>query len=111
MPKKSGYGDPSRIAIRKIFGFQRNQRTQFGLYYKKKIPVPFLALKHSDSPSRRTCLINTRASYEDEVEMLVSLLIAELGANKIALFRQDDSYGDAGRAASRRVTATRAQIG
>jgi branched-chain amino acid transport system substrate-binding protein len=47
----------------------------------------------------QTFVFNTRASYEDEVEMLVSHLTADLGINKIALFRQDDSYGDAGRAA------------
>jgi branched-chain amino acid transport system substrate-binding protein len=47
----------------------------------------------------QTYVFNTRASYEDEVEMLVSHLIADLGVKKIALFRQDDSYGDAGRAA------------
>jgi branched-chain amino acid transport system substrate-binding protein len=46
----------------------------------------------------QTYVFNTRASYEDEVEMLVSHLIADLGVTKIALFRQDDSYGDAGRA-------------
>jgi branched-chain amino acid transport system substrate-binding protein len=47
----------------------------------------------------QTYVFNTRASYEDEVEMLVSHLIADLGIKKIALFRQDDSYGDAGHAA------------
>jgi len=47
----------------------------------------------------QTYVFNTRASYGDEVEMLVSHLIADLGVKKIALFRQDDSYGDAGRAA------------
>jgi ABC-type branched-subunit amino acid transport system substrate-binding protein len=57
-----------------------------------------LALQFSDSQSK-TYVFNTRPSYEDEVEMLVSHLIADLGVKKIALFRQDDSYGDAGRAA------------
>ena len=47
----------------------------------------------------QTCIFNTRASYEEEVEVLVSHLIADLGIRKIALFRQDDSYGDAGHAA------------
>ena len=44
-------------------------------------------------------IFNTRASYEEEAEVLVSHLITDLGIRKIALFRQDDSYGDAGHAA------------
>jgi branched-chain amino acid transport system substrate-binding protein len=47
----------------------------------------------------QTYVFNTRASYEEEAEVLVSHLIADLGIRKIALFRQDDSYGDAGHAA------------
>ena len=44
-------------------------------------------------------IFNTRASYEEEAEVLVSHLITDLGIRKIALFRQDDSYGDAGHSA------------
>lgn len=44
-------------------------------------------------------IFNTRPSYGEEAEVLVSHLVADLGCKKIALFRQDDSYGDAGRAA------------
>jgi branched-chain amino acid transport system substrate-binding protein len=44
-------------------------------------------------------VFNTRASYEEEAEMLVSHLITDLGVKRIALFRQDDGYGDAGHAA------------
>jgi branched-chain amino acid transport system substrate-binding protein len=47
----------------------------------------------------QTYVFNTRASYEEEAEILVSHLITDLGVKRIALFRQDDSYGDAGRAA------------
>ena len=47
----------------------------------------------------QTYVFNTRASYAEEVEVLVSHLITDLGVRKIALFRQDDSYGDAGHAA------------
>jgi branched-chain amino acid transport system substrate-binding protein len=46
----------------------------------------------------QTYVFNTRASYGEETEMLVSHLIEDLGVKRIALFRQDDSYGDAGRA-------------
>lgn len=44
-------------------------------------------------------IFNTRASYGEEAESLVGHLVADLGCKKIALFRQDDSFGDAGRAA------------
>ncbi len=44
-------------------------------------------------------IFNTRASYGEEVEALVGHLVGDLGCKRIALFRQDDSFGDAGRAA------------
>jgi branched-chain amino acid transport system substrate-binding protein len=44
-------------------------------------------------------VFNTRASYREEAEMLVSHLVADLGVKRVALFRQDDSYGDEGHVA------------
>ena len=44
-------------------------------------------------------IFNTRASYGEEAETLVAHLVADLGCKRIALFRQDDSFGDAGRVA------------
>jgi branched-chain amino acid transport system substrate-binding protein len=44
-------------------------------------------------------IFNTRASYAEEAETLVSHLVSDLGCKRIALFRQDDSFGDAGRMA------------
>jgi branched-chain amino acid transport system substrate-binding protein len=44
-------------------------------------------------------IFNTRASDEEEAEMLVGHLVSDLGCKRIALFRQDDSYGDAGKIA------------
>ena len=44
-------------------------------------------------------IFNTRASYGEEAEVLVAHLVADLGCKRIALFRQDDSYGDAGKVA------------
>jgi branched-chain amino acid transport system substrate-binding protein len=44
-------------------------------------------------------IFNTRASYGEEAETLVGHLVADIGCKKIALFRQDDSFGDAGRVA------------
>lgn len=47
----------------------------------------------------QTYIFNTCASYEEEAEVLVSHLITDLAIRKIALFREDDSYGDAGHTA------------
>jgi branched-chain amino acid transport system substrate-binding protein len=44
-------------------------------------------------------IFNTRASYAEEAETLVAHLVTDLGCKNIALFRQDDSFGDAGRVA------------
>jgi branched-chain amino acid transport system substrate-binding protein len=44
-------------------------------------------------------IFNIRASYGEEAETLVAHLVTDLGCKRIALFRQDDSFGDAGRAA------------
>jgi branched-chain amino acid transport system substrate-binding protein len=44
-------------------------------------------------------IFNTRASYAEEAETLVAHLVTDLGCQRIALFRQDDSFGDAGRVA------------
>lgn len=44
-------------------------------------------------------IFNTRASYGEEAETLVAHLVADIGCKRIALFRQDDSFGDAGRVA------------
>ena len=44
-------------------------------------------------------IFNTRARYAEEAEALVGHLVSDLGRKRIALFREDDSYGDAGRVA------------
>ncbi|MBN8527512.1 MAG: ABC transporter substrate-binding protein [Planctomycetes bacterium] len=46
-------------------------------------------------PAQRL-VFNVRASYDDETEMLVERLTADLGAKRIAIFRQNDSFGAAG---------------
>ena len=44
-------------------------------------------------------VFNTRATYAEEAELLVEHLGADLGCKTVALFRQDDSDGDAVRGA------------
>jgi branched-chain amino acid transport system substrate-binding protein len=44
-------------------------------------------------------IFNTRATYTEEAELLVEHIVADLGCKNVALFRQDDSDGDAARGA------------
>lgn len=51
-------------------------------------------LRHPVQP----VVFNLRASYYDEAEALVAHALAEHGGNRIALFLQDDEFGEAGKA-------------
>ncbi|MBL8512043.1 MAG: ABC transporter substrate-binding protein [Betaproteobacteria bacterium] len=48
-------------------------------------------------------VFNLRASYFDETEAMVERLTKDLGAQKIALFIQDDAFGEAGKAGVNRA--------
>lgn len=52
------------------------------------------AMAFREPPQR--LVFNIRASYDDETEMLVERLTTDLGAKRIAIFRQNDSFGAAG---------------
>ena len=41
-------------------------------------------------------VFNVRASYDDETEVLVERFVSDLGAKRIAIFYQNDSFGQAG---------------
>jgi branched-chain amino acid transport system substrate-binding protein len=55
----------------------------------------------------RTNVINVRASYFQETETMVEHLVADLGVNRIAIFYQDDAYGQAGLAGVKRALGKR----
>lgn len=61
--------------------------------------VPFIgAMSGADSlrvPFQRN-VVNLRASYQQEAEVLVDRLAKDLGINRIAILFQDDSFGRAG---------------
>jgi len=44
-------------------------------------------------------IFTTRANYAEEAELLVEHIVTDLGCKNVALFRQDDSDGDAARGA------------
>jgi len=48
-------------------------------------------------------VFNVRASYFDETETMVERLSSDLGIRKIALFIQDDAFGEAGKAGTMRA--------
>lgn len=48
-------------------------------------------------------VFNVRASYFDETEVMVERLTKDAGAKKIALFIQDDGFGEAGKAGVNRA--------
>jgi branched-chain amino acid transport system substrate-binding protein len=52
-------------------------------------------------------VFNLRASYYDEAEALVARLTGPMGLRKIALFIQDDEFGEAGKAGVKRALAKR----
>jgi branched-chain amino acid transport system substrate-binding protein len=52
-------------------------------------------------------VFNLRASYYDEAEALVARLTGSMGLRKIALFIQDDEFGEAGKAGVKRALSRR----
>ncbi len=55
----------------------------------------------------KTNVINVRASYFQETETMVERLTKDLGATRIAIFYQDDAYGQAGLAGVKRALEKR----
>ncbi len=52
-------------------------------------------------------IYNVRATYDEEAAKLVDHLVNDLGAKRIAIFRQGDSYGDAGKKAALAALASK----
>ncbi|MEM7243984.1 MAG: ABC transporter substrate-binding protein [Acidobacteriota bacterium] len=60
----------------------------------------------ADPPSRH--VVHYRASYAEEMDVLIGGLLEQgIGPREIALFTQDDAFGDAGHAAALKVLAER----
>lgn len=55
-------------------------------------------------------VFNLRASYYDEAEALVARLTGTMGLRKIALFIQDDEFGEAGKAGVKKALARRDMV-
>lgn len=68
--------------------------------------VPFIgpftgaeSLRHPHKPN----IVNVRASYFQETEMMVERMTRDLGAKRIAILYQDDAFGRAGLAGTRKA--------
>jgi len=64
--------------------------------------APFTGAEFLRDPSRHE-VVNVRASYFQETEAIVERLTRDLGISRIAILYQDDSYGRAGLAGTRRA--------
>jgi ABC-type branched-subunit amino acid transport system substrate-binding protein len=63
---------------------------------------PFTGAEFLRNPVNKW-VFNVRASYFDETEAMVERLTRDLGIKKIALFIQDDAFGEAGKAGVNRA--------
>jgi ABC-type branched-subunit amino acid transport system substrate-binding protein len=63
---------------------------------------PFTGAEFLRNPVNKW-VFNVRASYFDETETMVERLTKDAGAKKIALFIQDDAFGEAGKAGINRA--------
>jgi len=62
-----------------------------------------MALRQPPSP----LVFHVRASYDDETELLVERLTADLGAKRIAVFYQNDAFGQAGLSGTKKALEKR----
>ena len=67
---------------------------------------PFTGAEFLRNPVNKY-VFNLRASYFDETETMVERLTKDVGAKKIALFIQDDAFGEAGKAGITRAMMKR----
>jgi ABC-type branched-subunit amino acid transport system substrate-binding protein len=84
--------------VNALFGYVGTPTSLAALPAIKESGIPFFA-PFSGAMALRTPLVrnvfHVRASYDDETALIVNQL-NHLGLKKIAVFRQDDSYGQAG---------------
>lgn len=75
---------------------------------KANVPYlfPFTGAEFLRNPVNKW-VFNLRASYFDETEAMVERLTTDLGVKKIALFIQDDAFGEAGKAGVNRAMQKR----
>lgn len=89
-----------------LFGYVGTPTSAAAVPLASKAGVPYLfaftGAEFLRNPVNKW-VFNVRASYFDETEMMVERLTTDLGIKKIALFLQDDAFGEAGKAGTLRA--------
>lgn len=89
-----------------LFGYVGTPTSAAAIPQVSKAGVPYLfaftGAEFLRNPVNKW-VFNVRASYFDETEMMVERLTKDLGVKKIALFIQDDAFGEAGKAGTMRA--------
>ena len=93
-----------------LFGYVGTPTSAAVMPLASRANVPYLfpftgaeLLRNPVSP----LVFNVRASYFDETEAMVEFVVRDLGLKKIALFIQDDAFGEAGKAGVMRALGSR----
>lgn len=103
-PEKSAAATKNLIEMEKVFalfGYVGTPTSAASVPLASRAGVPYLfpftGAEFLRNPINKQ-VFNLRASYFDETEAMVERLTADLGIKKIALFIQDDAFGEAGKA-------------
>jgi len=79
-----------------LFGYVGTPTANAAMPIAKEMKVPLIGLFTGAMTLRKPVtpeIINIRASYDDEAEVLVDRFIKDTGAAKFAVFHQDDGFG------------------
>lgn len=112
-PRQSAQATHTLIEVDKVFalfGYVGTPTSAAAVPIAAKAGVPYLFPFSGAELLRNPVLpvvFNLRASYFDETEALVARLTGPLGVKKIALFIQDDEFGEAGKAGVKRALLAR----
>jgi ABC-type branched-subunit amino acid transport system substrate-binding protein len=103
-PEKSAAATKALIEQDKVFalfGYVGTPTSAAAVPLASRASVPYLfpftGAEFLRNPLNKF-VFNVRASYFDETELMVERLTKDIGAKKIALFIQDDAFGEAGKA-------------
>ncbi len=101
-PEKTGEGTAKLIEEEQVFclsGFVGTPTGKAAMEIVQESKVPLVGLFTGAMAFRdpvKRYIINFRASYDDETEVLVERMTKDIGASKISVFYQNDAFGQAG---------------
>ena len=101
------------IEDKKVFnliGYVGTPTAKVAIPIVQELKVPLVGLFTGTGLARKPELryvVNVRASYDQETEVLVEHLVNDLGAKRIAVFFQNDAFGQAGLSGTEKALAKR----